>query len=306
MDEAHTFMSTNDLGLTKDKDGLNIRQMYPTMDLTGENIAAERRFKTAVLEWLNDGNPKLLRTPTEGSYIVRLMNISLSPNDTIGRMLHTFNSTAYEIMECTLANIQNNNLKYDNSLNKNYSSTIRTASSGTYQNIRNLTWKTTFPNCMAESEKSLLEWIVLDGQRISNSRGEYNTLKGQMYSYLNLDHLRPGQSQCTFELVNKHNYNQATDKFQSLANKIMDNKVEQRWITISYTGSLPSNIIYIHNMYVEDDINYSGSTPSSITINGNTFSIVDDSVREFRDIHVTSLAKAGGATITALVSREVS
>jgi hypothetical protein len=49
-----------------------------------------------VLEWLTNGKIKLFRSPAEGNYIVRLMNTSLSPNDTLGRMLHTFTSTAYE------------------------------------------------------------------------------------------------------------------------------------------------------------------------------------------------------------------
>ena len=61
------------------------------------NIKKEREFKLAVLDWLNNGKPKLFRSPTEGNYIVRLMNCSLSPNDTLGRMLHTFSCTAYEI-----------------------------------------------------------------------------------------------------------------------------------------------------------------------------------------------------------------
>jgi hypothetical protein len=34
------------------------------------------------------------------------MNSSLSPNDTLGRMLHTFNCTAYEIMECNFNNMK--------------------------------------------------------------------------------------------------------------------------------------------------------------------------------------------------------
>ena len=73
-------------------------------NLTGDNIAAERIFKLAVLDWLNDGKPKLFRSPTEGNYIVRVMNTSLSPNDTVGRMLHTFSATAYEIAENSIAN----------------------------------------------------------------------------------------------------------------------------------------------------------------------------------------------------------
>lgn len=81
-----------------------------SINLTGDNIAAERDFKLLVLEWLNNGKPKLFRSPTEGNYIVRLMNISLSPEDTLGRMLHSFNSTAYEITECNYENLISYNL----------------------------------------------------------------------------------------------------------------------------------------------------------------------------------------------------
>jgi len=35
----------------------------------------------AALDWLNDGKPKLFRSPAEGNYLVRLMNASLTPND---------------------------------------------------------------------------------------------------------------------------------------------------------------------------------------------------------------------------------
>ena len=73
--------------------------------LSGYNIQREREFKIAALEWLNNGKPKLFRSPTEGNYIVRLMNISMSPNDTLGRMLHTFSCTAYEIAEHSFENL---------------------------------------------------------------------------------------------------------------------------------------------------------------------------------------------------------
>lgn len=74
-------------------------------NLIGENVAAEREFKLQVLEWLNNGKPKVFRSPTEGNYIVRLMNVSLAPNDQLGRMLHTFSATAYEIAEYTYQNL---------------------------------------------------------------------------------------------------------------------------------------------------------------------------------------------------------
>ena len=63
------------------------------------DISLERKFKLEVLEWLTNGKPKLFKSPMEGNYVVRLMNVTLQPNDTLGRMLHTFNCTAYEIAD---------------------------------------------------------------------------------------------------------------------------------------------------------------------------------------------------------------
>ena len=81
--------------LTKD----DIEEFEVTTNLTSENLAQERLFKTKVHEWLTDGNPKVFRSPTEGNFIVRLLNVSLSPSDQVGRMLHTFSCTAYEIAD---------------------------------------------------------------------------------------------------------------------------------------------------------------------------------------------------------------
>ena len=65
--------------------------------MTVKNTNIEKEFKLEVLDWLTNGEPKLFKSPKEGNYIIRLMNVSLSPNDTLGRMLHTFSATAYEI-----------------------------------------------------------------------------------------------------------------------------------------------------------------------------------------------------------------
>ena len=78
----------------------------PTTQLTRENVAMERDFKLEVLSWLQNGEFKLFRSPSEGNYIVRLLNISLSPNDTLGRMLHTFTCSAYESMEYSFENLK--------------------------------------------------------------------------------------------------------------------------------------------------------------------------------------------------------
>ena len=79
-------------------------------DLISENILKERNFKLEVLEWLTNGKPKLFRSSTEGNYLVRLMNVSLAPEDKLGRMLHSFQATAYEIADLTYESLVDYNI----------------------------------------------------------------------------------------------------------------------------------------------------------------------------------------------------
>lgn len=94
MDEENLFLSEVDYLLDE-----------KTTNLVSENIASERIFKLKVLEWLTNGKPKVFRSPGEGNYIVYLMNTSLAPNDTLGRMLHTFSTTASEVADFNYKNL---------------------------------------------------------------------------------------------------------------------------------------------------------------------------------------------------------
>ena len=113
VDNEELFIPLSEMGLVDienyirhdTKSTENLPKNYKTKNLVDYNIAAERKFKLDVLEWLTNGKPKLFRSPTEGNYIVRLLNTSLTPNDTVGRMLHTFNCTAYEIDDLTYENL---------------------------------------------------------------------------------------------------------------------------------------------------------------------------------------------------------
>lgn len=103
-DEDELFMSAQELGLQSEvsrRNDLTTRQIVRTTQVDTQNLVAERAFKLQVLDWLTNGDPKIFRSPGEGNYIVRLMNTSLTPNDTLSRMIHTFSSTAYEIAEFT-------------------------------------------------------------------------------------------------------------------------------------------------------------------------------------------------------------
>ena len=78
--------------------------------LSDENRYKERLFREAVLAWLTNGEPKYFRSPTEGNHIIRIMNVSLTPNDTLGRLIYSFSATGYEIDDNTYDNLVKNRL----------------------------------------------------------------------------------------------------------------------------------------------------------------------------------------------------
>lgn len=93
------------------KDNINQQiKNTSTTNLENYNIKAEREFKLKLSDWLSNGEIKLFKSPSEGNYFVRLMNISLSPEDRLNRMIHNFSCQAYEVMD----------YNYDNLLNLNY------------------------------------------------------------------------------------------------------------------------------------------------------------------------------------------
>lgn len=118
-DNDEYFMAMDDLGQAyqlqelyraRDKETSGYsrikNQHARTTNLEHYNFMAERIFKLKVLEFLNDGKIKLFRSPAEGNYIVQLMSTSMTPNDQIGRMLHTFSSTASEVADYDIINLK--------------------------------------------------------------------------------------------------------------------------------------------------------------------------------------------------------
>ena len=114
MDENALFMSyEDDLNILSNPNAVRLSspatnndwELIETLDSWGYNSMAERKFKNAVLDWLENGKVKLFRSTTEGNFLVRLMNVSLTPEDRLGRMLHSFTATAYEMYELTYDNL---------------------------------------------------------------------------------------------------------------------------------------------------------------------------------------------------------
>lgn len=59
----------------------------------------EREFREELVKWLNDGKPKLYRSMAEGSLVVMLTDVQITPNAQLGRRIWNFTATMYEIAE---------------------------------------------------------------------------------------------------------------------------------------------------------------------------------------------------------------
>ncbi len=64
----------------------------------------QREFRELVMAFLYDDQPKLFRSTPEGNILVRLTDVSLTPNQQLSRMIYDFSCTATEIGECSIDN----------------------------------------------------------------------------------------------------------------------------------------------------------------------------------------------------------
>lgn len=75
---------------------------------TAETVQIERKFRHKVETFLNDKQYKLFKTPTEAdkNIIVALTGATLSPQQSLNRMIYSFSTNAYEVAENTLSNLK--------------------------------------------------------------------------------------------------------------------------------------------------------------------------------------------------------
>ena len=89
-DEANDFMTFPEFSETLDEyDKARIKQ---------------KMYRDKVLAFLHDGQTKLFRSFQEGNMLVRLSNISLTPNAQLDRNIWTFSAQVTEVATPTIEN----------------------------------------------------------------------------------------------------------------------------------------------------------------------------------------------------------
>lgn len=102
MDEEKIFLSDAELfGSQFNADLYNARKVERIA-----NYVKERMFREKVLAFLQDGKPKLFKSPTEGNIILRLKDVKTSPNKSLNGLISTFSANGFECCELNEANLR--------------------------------------------------------------------------------------------------------------------------------------------------------------------------------------------------------
>lgn len=83
-----------------------IADLYKNRKKGMYDYSLERIFREKVMEFLTDGKPKLFKSPTEGNILVRLNEVSFSPNQSLGRLIYNFSGKAIEIGKASVDNLK--------------------------------------------------------------------------------------------------------------------------------------------------------------------------------------------------------
>ena len=312
MDEQSEFITKAELGIIAD-DSLNrIETMSKSSEveysnstnLDSNNIAYEREFKLKVLDWLTNGKPKLFRSPTEGVYVVRLMNTSLAPNDTLGRMLHSFSTTAYECAAADYKTMTNLNVvknSYDIKTEPRkveemfYTIVVGDSPSngttilqdGPYSNI-------TYVSASPTTET----YITLDGKKYYNPTGYFSTPFGVKFKKIEFNLEGNEYSTITYSKeVETENTNEST-KASAFKDTISGRIVLFTLMADKEEGvSLDSD--FINNTSKYYNITCEGTGTVTLTINNTPIDIKlsDGNKRSYNNLtNITGIKLTKGAT----------
>lgn len=104
MDDNHLFLTKEDI--YKYQAIIDLYEARPSTASSQQyNYTYERDFREKVMSFLQSKKPLLYKSATEGNILIRLTNVSYSPNQQLSRLVFSFNGTGTEIGEATVENL---------------------------------------------------------------------------------------------------------------------------------------------------------------------------------------------------------
>lgn len=314
MDENNLFLNSEELGLlelTSDRvltpagiastfDELKTK----TTQLFDYNYTAERKFKLSVLDWLTNGEDKLFRSPAEGNYVIRLTNTSLSPNDTLGRLLHTFTSTGYEVAEHDTETLLKKGLlnlpeiidpepdKIFVTLDLNW---LGADSTKTFigQGIENIIWNSNHPNF----EDKLILTKDNKNESFSNTVGIFTTPSGITFDSITVTKNILVNGHITFQYLPDLEESKGIDDFAKLVETSEDVLIsapcgttlygDENAVLIDPETKKITTIYKTYILVVRRDMNatYTDPTAYNLTLGDSVIDCSDGQIRYYDDLN---------------------
>lgn len=95
-------------GMDQNKNDIYLNYYVPFNNSNGINIyndsVRQRDFREKVIQFLYRNTVKLYKSTTEGNLLVKLMNISFTPNNTLSRHIYSFTCTAQQVDDFNIQN----------------------------------------------------------------------------------------------------------------------------------------------------------------------------------------------------------
>lgn len=76
-----------------------------------DGMVMQRLWRDKISKWLNDGEPKIMKSEAQGNMLVHLSNVSITPNETLAGLISDFSCTVTEIGPLTEKSLQKYKLR---------------------------------------------------------------------------------------------------------------------------------------------------------------------------------------------------
>jgi hypothetical protein len=225
------------------------------------DFVGEKSYRDKVNEFLHDGQVKLFRSMQEGNFLVRLMDISFTPNQQLGRLIGSFQATAYQIADLTIENyfkynildniiynesqnIINNEIVFGQEDNCKDLNVIKEKYNRKYF-FNNYGYETVFNNFNQVKITAITEWPINEDNDIRLSPGQSIILKGNDINSFTI----PAESIIEYEANIKITYIQDAFKTQYVSTNIGQLKDYQENIIVKLQELYNQNI---ENLYLQE------------------------------------------------------
>ena len=207
----------------------------------------ERDFRDEVMDFLYDNTVKLFRSPTEGNILVKLTNISFTPNQTLGRHIYSFNCTAVEIDEATIDNYDFYNIQSVGTYSQNL--TYKDSFIGQYNGVPSTIDSTYVSNILVNLYQEWQEQLDILAEDTTITVDEYNKKAEELAQYytklINQTSRDKGKVEEIMDLISE-NYSKNVPAGWSVGNSILDYlkiTFNSDPYLIDMTGDIPDRLV---------------------------------------------------------------